>query len=142
MAVRSEGFDIGHPAPHRDRISIGLLMLGVLGAPLAWTLQFLLLYGFASELCRVDQAPPSWAHWLLPFVNLAGLAGAALVLGLSFAHLRATRGEHDDQVGGMIDAGEGRTRFLAIWGIWIGILFMLAIAFNTISVFWRGLCAA
>ena len=40
----------------------------------------------------------------------------------------------------MMDAGEGRTRFLAIWGIWIGLVFMLAIAFNTISVFWAGLC--
>jgi hypothetical protein len=140
MAVRSEGFDIDHPAPHRDRISTCLLMLGLLGAPLAWLLQFLAIYAFASELCLVDRAPPSFVYWLLRAVNLAGLVGAALVLGLSFSHLCATRGEHEDQVGGMVDAGEGRTRFLAIWGIWIGILFMLAIASNTISVFWRGLC--
>ena len=43
--------------------------------------------------------------------------------------------------GGVMDADEGRTHFLAIWGIWLGVVFMLAIAFNMISVFWIGPCA-
>ena len=139
MAARSESLDVGHPAPHRGLVRTGFLMLGLVGAPLAWGLQFVVIYAFASQLCMVQS--PSWLPWLLPAVNLAGLVGAALALGLSFSHLRKTRQEHEDQAGSMTDAGEGRTRFLAIWGIWISIVFLLAIAFNTIAVFWRGLCA-
>jgi hypothetical protein len=40
-----------------------------------------------------------------------------------------------------VDAGEGGTHLLAIWGIWLGVVVMLATPFNTISVFWVGLCA-
>jgi hypothetical protein len=39
-----------------------------------------------------------------------------------------------------MEAGEGRSRFLSVWSIWTGVLFLLAIAFNTLSVFWVGLC--
>jgi hypothetical protein len=67
---------------------------------------------------------------------------AALATALAVRNLRRTGREHADGSGGMMDAGEGRTRFLAIWGIWIGVVFMLGIAFNTISVFWAGLCNA
>ena len=53
-------------------------MLGLVGAPLAWGLQFVVIYAFASQLCMVQS--PSWLPWLLPAVNLAGLVGAALAL--------------------------------------------------------------
>jgi hypothetical protein len=73
-------------------------------------------------------------------VNLAALLGATMMLALSVRNLRHTRQEHADGAGGMTDAGEGRTRFLSIWGIWLGVVFMLAIAFNTIVLFWVELC--
>jgi hypothetical protein len=41
----------------------------------------------------------------------------------------------------MMDVAEDRTRFLAVWGVWLGVAFMVAIAFNTVSMFWVGLCA-
>ena len=55
-------------------------------------------------------------------------------------HLGRTRHEHDARSGGGWTPARGRTRFISIWGIWIGVLFLVAIAFNTISVFWIGLC--
>jgi hypothetical protein len=30
--------------------------------------------------------------------------------------------------------------FLSIWGLWLGVPFIVAIAFNTVAVFWVGLC--
>jgi len=139
MTGRSASFDIGHPAPHRGRIRLVLLALGLVGAPLAWGIQMLVIYAFASQLCLAEQ-PPSWLHWLLPIANVVGFAAALSATALSYTHLKATRGEREDQRGDIMDAGEGRTRFLAIWGIWLGALFSLAIAFNTISFFWEGLC--
>jgi hypothetical protein len=144
MAARNEAtFDIGHPAPDRGRVGLGLLMLCLCAAPTLWSLQHLVLYAFASHYCSGDlvgsaRAALGWVQWLLPLVNVAALLGAGLALILSFRILRRTRHEYGS--GGVMDAGEGRTRFLAIWGIWLGVVFMLAIAFNTISVFWKGLC--
>ena len=136
-------FDIGHPAPDRGRVGLGLLMLCLFAPPALWSLQHLVLYGFASHYCGLEPgvaagASPGWLQWLLPVVNLTALLGAGLALILSFRIQRRTRREFEGR--GMMDAGEGRTRFLAIWGIWLGVLFMLAIAFNTISVFWTRLC--
>ena len=146
MATLDEaGFDVGHPAPHRDQIHHALLVLGLLLAPLAWGAQLLILYAFASNACwPAGIAPagaPAWTEWALPLANVIGLVAAALATGLSLRNLRRTRGEHEDQAGGMMDKGEGRTRFLSIWGLWAGLVFLLAIGFNTISVFWAGLCA-
>ena len=114
-------------------------MLGLVGAPLAWGLQFVVIYAFASQLCMVQS--PSWLPWLLPAVNLAGLVGAALALRALLLHLRKTRQEHEDQAGSMTDAGEGRTPSSQSGASGSAIVFLLAIAFNTIAVFWRGLCA-
>ena len=148
MAARDEAtFDIGHPAPDRGRVTFGLLMLCLFAAPTLWSLQQLVLYGFASHYCGLEpavaaRANAGWLEWLLPVVNLAALVGAALALALSIRNLRRTRHEVAGGSGGMMDAGEGRTRFLSIWGIWLSVLFIIAIAFNTIAVFWRGLCNA
>ena len=132
-------FDIGHPAPDRGRVGLGALMLCLLAAPVLWSLQLIVLYAFASHYCSAHGSA-GWVHWLLPAVNLTALVGAGLALVLSVRNLRRTRREYDEGLGGMTDAGEGRTRFLSIWGIWLGVVFMLAIAFNTVSVFWVGLC--
>jgi hypothetical protein len=77
---------------------------------------------------------------MLPLINLGALLAAGLATALAVRILRRTEAEDAGGSGGIMDAGEGRTRFLAIWGIWLGVVFMLAIVFNTISVFWVGLC--
>ena len=143
MAARDDaGFDIGHPAPHRDRVHQHLLALSLLLAPIAWSLQLLMSFGFSSYACRPERmASASWLHWLLPTANVLGLLAAALAIALAVSSLRETRGEHEDQAGSMLDAGEGRTRFLALWGLWMGVVFLLAIAFNTLSAWWAGLCS-
>ena len=139
-------FNIGHPAPHRGQIGLGWLMTSLLTAPIAWSIQLLVIYGLASYACGPDRPAGAGARdlgalvWVLPAVNVAALVVAALAIWLSFSHLRRTRSEEAGQSGGMMDAGEGRTRFLSIWGIWTGVLFLLAIAFNTLSAFWTGLC--
>ena len=144
-AYNDATFDIGHPAPHRGQVGAAALGFSLLAAPAAWSLQLLLIYGFASLFYGPEPVPgsaPDGLFWVLPAVNIAALVLAVLAIWLSFQHLQRTRSEQADQSGGIMDAGEGRTRFLSIWGVWIGVLFLLAIAFNTISVCWTGLCGA
>jgi hypothetical protein len=50
-------FDIGHAAPDRGRVGLGLLMSCLLAAPVLWSLQHLVLYAFASQYCSAAPAP-------------------------------------------------------------------------------------
>jgi hypothetical protein len=139
-------FDIGHPAPARGRIGLWTLFFGLGGAPLAWSLQLLAISSIAGVACiagdRPKLSPPetAWANPALIAVNLAAVVAAAIAIAVSYRNLRRTDRELSDGSGGVMEAGEGRSRFLSVWSIWTGVLFLLAIAFNTLSVFWVGLC--
>jgi hypothetical protein len=50
--------------------------------------------------------------------------------------------EHRARSGGVLEAGEGRTRFLATWGIFISVVFIVAMLANTLSLFLVPLCRA
>lgn len=138
------GFDIGHPAPDRGRVGRTALLLGLGGGALAWSAQLAILTGLGSLACATGDGPQipvadlEWARTAATATNVAALAAAALSFLLSFRNLSRTRRLAGG--GGIIDAGEGRSRFLAVWGIFAGLLFMLAVGFNTISVLWGGLC--
>jgi hypothetical protein len=146
MASHNEGtFNIGHPARDRAEVGLGVLTLALLGAPAAWSVQHLALDALASLACSGELqgalgAAQDWLSWVLPLINLSALLAAGLATALAACILRRTRGENTGGAGDMLDASEGRTRFLAIWGIWLGVVSMLAIAFTTIAVFWVELC--
>jgi hypothetical protein len=139
-------FDVGHPAPARGRIGLWTLFLGLGGTPVVWSLQLVGISSIAGIACIAGDGPkPSppdvaWANAALIVVNLAALVAALIALAVSYRNLHRTGQEISEGSGGVMEAGEGRSRFLSVWGIWTGILFMLAIAFNTLSVFWVGLC--
>ena len=147
MAERDEAqFDIGHPAPDRDRVSLWLLFFGLLAGPVAWSLQLNANAAVAGLACLTTHGAAAPAigsestSIRIVVVNLVALAIGLSALGVSLACLRRTR--HLEHAGGVMEAGEGRSRLLSIWGIWTSVLFLLAIGANTISVFWRGLCPA
>jgi hypothetical protein len=140
-------FDVGHPAPARERIGLWVLFFGLGGAPLAWAVQLVAISSIASVACIAGDGPKAtppgapWADAVLIAVNLAALVAAAVALAMSWRNLDRTGHELAHSPSRLMEAGEGRSRFLSVWGIWTGILFMLAIAFNTLSVLWAGLCA-
>ncbi|MGQ9366397.1 hypothetical protein [Azospirillum sp. ST 5-10] len=147
MAQHGARFDIGHPAPERHKAGPWLLFVTLFGAPLAWTLQLLVNSSIAGLACltgtgaRADVARWAWADPVIVAVNLVALVAAGVAFLVALRSLRLTHGEEAHRSGGVMDAGEGRTRVLAIWGLWSSVLFFLAIAANTVSVFWGGLCA-
>jgi hypothetical protein len=141
-------FEIGHPAPDRGRVSAWLLLFAFAGAALAWSLQIganAAITGIACTGGGGERFPTTdWGSGLLVAigVNLAALVVALAALLAAWSTLRRTHREEGAHSGGVMDAGEGRTRFIAVWGVWASVLFILAIAFNTISVFWGSLCPA
>ena len=144
---RGAEFDIGHPAPDRGRIGLGLLMFALSGAPIAWALQLLTGSSIAGLAClsphgvAVETARIDWGNPVMIAVNIAALALAGLALVASIVILRRTGHESEGGHDSVMDAGEGRSRYIGIWGLWTSLLFIIAIAVNTISIFWSGLCA-
>lgn len=136
-----ESYGIEHPAPQRGEIPPLTLCLALVAAPAAWCLQLVVIYGFASLACFQRGAPrhtlpEAWNA--LPATLLAVNLIALLVAlaGLFDSHriwLQTNtegRGGHER----LLHAGEGRTRFLAVIGIWASVWFALMIGFDTIAL--------
>ena len=80
-----------------------------------------------------------WSQPTIIFFNIVALLITAGALLLSLWNLR--RGQEAARRGGAeTKPDRGRVRFMALWGIWTSVLFLFAIGFNTVAVFYGGLC--
>lgn len=134
-----------HPAPARPNSSILSLALDMALSPLAWSTQSILGYCLSSRACYPRSVPlllPSyaWIHSLL----LAVTGVAMLVCMVSFLTARRQWRSAWHEVGGdsarLLDVGEGRTRFLAMWGMLIAASFFIATGFSLLTIMLAPLC--
>jgi len=140
-------FDVGHPAPDRGRVNEWLLAFALFGAAMAWSLQLAAGASLGGIVCgagdgpdRISLADATSAHGLLTAINAGALVVALAAMWAAYTTLRHTGHLQDGSTADLLDAGEGRTRFLAIWAVFASLLFVLAVAFNTITVLWAGIC--
>ncbi len=137
-----------HPAPHRYEVHPLALIFGLLAAPLAWSANLIIKYGLASYACFPGQSPlktPStqfgWVASVLPLIDVVAFAISLAAIWISFRSLQQVKREMAGNVDALAEIGEGRTRFLALWGMWIGLLFALAIVFSFVADVGLRLCA-
>lgn len=137
-----------HPAPHRNRVSMAWLFFGVLAAPVMWMAHLLLSYFASSEACFPGHAPLflSSADRQALRIALAVFDLIALVIAVfgGFISWRSWIKSREEARGSSthaIEAGEGRTRFLALWGMLSSSLFLAALVFATIASFMVPICA-
>jgi hypothetical protein len=130
--------DIAHPAPYRDRVSFWTLMFGCCAAPIFWLGQLMLGYWVSAQICygsdhpTVTSAPETLHSALIAFDAVAIVA--ALVGGTVSLHSwRITQEEKSGGAHHALHTGEGRARFMALWGIMSSLWFLCAIIFNTIG---------
>ena len=137
--------DAAHPAPHKNRVSLALLLFGAAAAPLFWLGQLMLGYGVTAMVCypadRPQQVASSgpWGALLISFDAVAIIAAAAggVVSLWCFARVRHEKGGGAHHALGI---GEGRARFMALWGIFSSLWFFCAILFNVIASVMVPLC--
>lgn len=127
-----------HPAPHRNRAS-WTLGFALVAAPLAWLIQTSANYGLSSHACYPADEPllsmqASWPWPAALIITLVAIATAAGALLVAFAAWRQTRGEATGEAPDLIEAGEGRTRFLSMWGTMTGVGFTIALIFSLIAL--------
>lgn len=134
-----------HPAPHRERIGLAALVWPVLAPPLAWSLHLVVNFAFATEACYPDGAPLTaprfdWLWSLLIAVDLAGMAISLAAAIAAYRNWSLSARERAEAGTALMEAGEGRTRFLAIWGVLIGTGFLIAIVFDFVGLWVLPIC--
>jgi hypothetical protein len=128
-----------HPAPRRNRAGPLKLAFGAIGGPLAWGVRLVVNYALASHACFPADVPrddaSSGGLWpLLIAVDAAALLIAATAAIVSYSSWRSTREEFEGSAPEVIDIGEGRTHFLALWGMMTGLGFFLATVFDLVML--------
>jgi hypothetical protein len=123
-------------------------LFALFGGPAAWFLQLCAGYALASEPCfrggyRVA-APVPALQWTWPAMILAMAAAIAislLSLLVSWRTFKRTREEGAGDAHPPIGVSEGRTRFLALWGVLLGSGFALASTFTAVAFLTLPRCA-
>lgn len=136
-----------HPSPHRDRTPLWRQFFGLFTAPVAWFLQFNIAYGLTSYACYPDGVAlghfaPGWA-WTRVAAIVVTLVAAGLAIWSSLVALgvwRAARGEKKGDSSHLIEAGEGRTRYLGVWGTLTSFGFLAVILFDLVMAFGASAC--
>lgn len=134
-----------HPAPLRGRVALFALVFGVVGAPLAWNAQLLIAITMTSHACypaRTPLAAPIWSE-LWPIELVVSVVGIGIGISAAVVSLRSWRRTRDEKPGSghdLLSIGDGRTRFLAMCGMLTSALFLVALAFATVTLFLSPLC--
>ncbi|CCE10497.1 conserved membrane hypothetical protein [Bradyrhizobium sp. STM 3843] len=136
----------GHPAPHRNRVSIGWLLAALFAPPIGWSLHLIANYALASHSCYPGSVPKSptspaglWA--LLIAIDVVSLAISLAAIVFAYRAWQASIREMAQHESPMVETGEGRTRFLAVWALLIGSLFFLTVASDSAALWILKTCS-
>ncbi len=135
-----------HAAPHRARVPLWALWAGLFGGPLLWSVQALANYAFVAHSCYPTVLPRTtptfgsvWGLVLaISIVAALGTVAAGLVALRSW---RATRDEKAGSAESLLDTAEGRTRFMALTGLVLSGIFLLAVLATGLPLFMVPTCA-
>lgn len=123
-------------APETHNVHFLTLLFGAAAAPIFWTGQVILGYAVTAYACYPGDHPVqvrfggALFSTMLAFDIVALLACAAGAL-VSWRSWQKVRQDHNHRH--TLHTGEGRDRFLAMWGLLSSLWFFFAILFNTIA---------
>jgi len=134
-----------HPAPHRHRVSLFALFFGIVAAPAAWNAQLLFSTALSGHACYPRDALLAAPVWSSLWRVLLAISLIAIVISVASGAtaIRSWLRARDESAGSghhLVNTGEGRTRFLAMFGILTSLLFLVAILFATAVIFLVPLC--
>jgi len=129
-----------HPSPQRANVGRWAVWFAIVAAPLAWNLQLLVNVPIAAYACYPHDVPldaPIWGN--LGAVTAAVEAVAVVVCiaaGLvAWRNWRRTRSEKPGSAHHLIEAGDGRSRFMAMVGMMTSGLFLIAVVFACFNLY-------
>ncbi|MBL1264264.1 hypothetical protein [Candidatus Methylomicrobium oryzae] len=134
-----------HPSPHREEVGLTSLWIGILGAPLIWMALEMVSSALTASLCKTDTTSIAPQHtdtvwqYLLP-INLVAFLLALIAAGVAINNWRKVRHERAGSAHDLLEIGEGRTRFLAMFGLLTSGGFLIALIFSALMLFLVPLC--
>ena len=123
-------------APETRSVHFLTLLLGAAAAPIFWAGQLMLGYAVTAYACYPGDHPVQ-VHFgsalfdaviIFDIVALIACAAGGLISWRSWQTAREDRDHRHT-----LHTGEGRDRFLAMWGLLSSLWFFFAILFNTIA---------
>ncbi len=135
-ALHPLAHDVSHPAPQRPLVALWKLWAGLLLAPIAFSLQVVVSYTIGSDLCSAGGAPSPW----LLMTNIATALLAGLGIWIAWSNWRVTRHEAGGDIHQSADRGDGRTRFMALFGLSWSALFLFAVVVQALVLVYFGPC--
>jgi hypothetical protein len=132
----SQALDPIGAAPETHSVHFLTLLFGTIAAPIFWTGQVLLGYAITAYACYPGDHPvhvhfgDTLSGVVLAFdiVALIACGAGGLVSWQSWRKVRQDRAPRHT-----LHTGEGRDRFLAMWGLLSSLWFFFAVLFNTIA---------
>jgi hypothetical protein len=120
-------------------------MFGACGAPIFWLGQMMLGYGVSAVACYSSDHPTTIASGTVLRTALIAFDAVAIVAALasgivSYSCWQAVRDEKEGGQRHAFEVGDGRARFMALWGIMSSLWFFSAIVFSTIASVTVPLC--
>lgn len=122
----SQVLDPVGPAPETREPRFLRLLFGCAAAPLFWLGQVMLGYGVTAYVCYPGDHPVSLA-------SAGPLFAALLVVDVIALTACATGALVSWQAWRQLRPGEGRNRFLALWGMMSSLWFFAAVLFNVFA---------
>jgi hypothetical protein len=117
------------------------------GGPAAWFVELCAGFALATQPCLVDGVPTTqsaslqWAGAATAMLMVIAVLVALIAAFMAWhAFKRVRSGIRGDEPESM-DAGVGRARFLALWGILLGCVFALATAMTAVGFLMLPRCA-
>ena len=129
-----------HPQPRPARIPVAAATFGLIGGPIAWFVELCASYWLASWSCFPKDhrgvTPLEGVDWSWPTMLAlwgACLVVAALALLTSWRLFRDTRQARERDYYHLIEDGDGRLAFLALWGMLLSGGALLTLAFDVVA---------
>ena len=116
-----------------------------MAAPAAWDAQILLSVALSGHACYPRARPlaaPLWSNLgsILLAINIVSIAIAVMGGIVAWRSWMQTRTERPGSGHHLLESGDGRTRFMAMCGILISALFLVALVFGSGVVFMVPAC--
>jgi hypothetical protein len=114
------------PAPETRQLRFLALLFGACAAPLAWLGQVMLSYGVTTAACYPGDHPVGQLSRgpLFAVLIVVDLFALAVCCAGAFVSWRSRN---------LVRPGDGRSRFLALWGVMSSLWFFVAVLFNVIA---------
>jgi hypothetical protein len=137
-----------HPAPRRHEASVPAIVFGLAAGPLAWFVQLCAGYTLASWPCfPLEQhrlVPQDGYAWTWGGIIAISVVAVIICVAAFLVSRRTFNRTRDEGQGGqqhLLEVGSGRTRFLALWGMVLGLGFAVATGMTAVAFFILPRCA-